>query len=334
MNLSGIDLNLLVALYAVLEERSVTGAAKRVGLTQPAMSHALNRLRGVLKDPILVRAGRRMALSQRAEALIPQVTALVTELDGLFCGAPARFDPAERARTFRVAASDAAQLVIFPALHALITEQAPRAAIRASPFDRADVVRALRNGEIDVAVGDVDPAGLPSEIHGAELLRDPLVVIMPLRHPVGRTHLDIEGYLALDHVAIEAAGRPDVVDQHLARRGQARRVALTVSSPLVAAYVVSTSQLFATLPARAARTFLSALHVEGTEAPPELPEVVTVMLWHHRVNADPAHQWLRGLLADASGRAFLGGRRTREALRESASARATPPGSRSSGSGR
>lgn len=312
MNLASIDVNLVVALDALLRERSVTRAARLVGLSQPAMSHTLMRLREVLDDPLLVRVGRQMTLTKRAEALTGRVTALMQDLETLFGRAPAPFEPAESARVFRVAVSEYAQFLIVPPLYALMALEAPRASLHALPLSHLQVVEALRSGDIDVALGSFLPEALPGDVRCAELIRDRFVGLVYVGHPKARVRTDFETYLSVEHLAVAPrGGQGDAVDELLSRKGLSRRVALTVPSFLLAPYVVASSDLFSTLPERVAMAFSSALPLRRFDPPFELSAPETLMLWHDRTHQEPAHQWLRRVVTDASRHAFIGGRRKR-----------------------
>lgn len=310
MNLSGIDVNLVVALDALLRERSVTRAAKRMGLSQPAMSHTLTRLREVLGDPLLVRVGRQMALTERAEALTGRVAAMVQDLEGLFGMSPAPFEPAESSRAFRLAAPEHVHVLLLPSLHALAAHEAPRVTLHAQLWQEARVVEALRSGEWDVAIGAARP-DLPAEVRRAEILRDRFVGMTRLNHPKARVRADMETYLGLSHLAVAPPGGRDPVDELLARRGLSRRIAMTAPCFLVAPHVVATSDLVATLPERLAGAFAATLPLRAFDPPFELAAPEAAMLWHERVHEDPAHRWLRRVVTEASTRVISGGRRRR-----------------------
>jgi len=312
MNLSAIDVNLVVALDALLRERSVTRAARRVGLSQPAMSHTLTRLREALGDPLLVRVGRQMTLTDRAEAMTGRVTALMQDLESLFGRTPEPFDPAESGRAFRVAASEYVLFVVLPPLHALFAHAAPRASLQALPLGEAPVVEGLRSGEIDLALGTFLPEAVPGDVRSAALIQDRYVGLAHVSHPKAHGRPDLEAYMSAAHLVVSPrAGRGDAVDELLARRGLSRRIAVTVPSFLVAPYVIAISELFATLPERVALAFSSALPLRRFDPPFELAAPEITMLWHDRTHHEPMHQWLRRMVGEASGHAFVGGRRKR-----------------------
>jgi DNA-binding transcriptional LysR family regulator len=313
MTLSSADVNLVVALDALLRERSVTGAAKRMGLSQPAMSHTLTRLRDRLGDPLLVRAGRQMTLTERAEGMIGQVTALMSNLESLFGHMPAPFEATGSARTFQVAACEYAQFVVLPPLHALLSAQAPLTSLKVLPLGAVQVASALRCGEIDIALGAFQPNDAPTDVHTAELTQDRLVGLARIRNLKARGRAELDAYLAASHLVVASRGaRGDAVDELLARRGLSRHVAMTVPSLLAAPYIVATSELLMTLPERVAQAFLSALPLRRFEPPFDMPTPSTLMMWHERTNTEPAHHWLRQLIIDSARHpSIAAGRRKR-----------------------
>jgi DNA-binding transcriptional LysR family regulator len=265
VHLRQMDLNLLVALDALVEEGSVTRAARRVGLTQSAMSRALGRLRAHLGDPLLIRAGARMVLTPRAEGLGPALRGALQELEAIVTRGPT-FDPASTRRTFRVATADYGMAVVVPALLGRLAVLAPRR--RSSP-------------------------GLV----WTRLFTERNVCLVRRNHTsVGRT-LSLEAYCALPHVVVSPEGRGSVVDEALERRGLERRVALRVPSFLVAPLVVADSDMIATTASRVARRFAEALSLRILEPPIPLPEFALALGWHERVREDPAHAWFRRLVA-------------------------------------
>ncbi|WP_433928359.1 LysR family transcriptional regulator [Sorangium cellulosum] len=309
MNLSAIDVNLVIALDALLQERSVTLAARRVGLSQPAMSHALTRLRELFSDPLLIRVGRQMALTSRAEAMTPQVAAIMLDLASLFGGTTPAFDPATSDRAFRIATTEYVQLLLLPQLNAALAQGGPRLAVHLLPLD-ARAVDALRNGEIDLAIGVLPPDGLPSDLRRAALFEDRFAGLARASHPTARGRVDLPTYAALPHVV---ASRPrahgahegahgaheGVADDLIAARGVARREVMVVPNVLLLPHVVTASDLVATVATRLGRAFSSVLPLRTFDLPFELPPIEIAMAWNSRTEHDPARAWLRRLVTDA-----------------------------------
>ncbi|WP_437574664.1 LysR family transcriptional regulator [Sorangium sp. So ce887] len=299
MNLSAIDVNLVIALDALLQERSVTLAARRVGLSQPAMSHALTRLRELFSDPLLVRVGRQMALTSRAEAMTPQVAAIMHDLASLFGGTRPTFDPATSERTFRIATTEYVELLLLPQLNAALAEGGPKLALHLLPLD-ARAVDALRNGEIDLAIGVFPEDTLPSGLRRAALFDDRFAGLARASHPTARGRVDLQSYAALGHVVAPRHGAHDgVADDLIAARGIARREAMAVPHVFLLPHVVTASDLVATVATRLGRAFSSLLPLRTFDLPFELPPIEIAMAWNGRTEDDPARAWLRDVVTAA-----------------------------------
>lgn len=295
--MEGSDLGLLVALDALLQESSVTKAARRVGLSTPAMSHRLERLRVKLEDPLLVRAGRGMVLTPRAEALRPQVRSVVAAADRVMTP-QAPFSPATLTRDFVIRATDYVLLVLGPTLDRIARAEAPQVGLRFmtnTPEDGAD----LRAGHAHLAVGIY--GALEPELKTRTLLSDRFVCVVRRGHPLGRRRLTLSRYVKLGHIQVAPRGRPGgYVDDLLAERGLARRVTRAVPSFAAALRLVQGSDDVLTVSARV----LGALEPEPAlevRAPPlPLEPYALSLLWHPRLDGDPAHRWLRELFVRAA----------------------------------
>jgi len=298
VHISAIDLNLLVALDALLVERSVTRAARRVGLTQPAMSHALGRLRALLDDAILVRSKSGMLPTARARALEEPIRRALREIEEALRAGPV-FDPRTAERTFAIATSDYGELVVLPPLLERLAREAPRIDLRihAVPEDWAT---ALEENVYDLVVipnaGDT-PAGIVRQ----KLFDETFVCVLRKGHPALR-RFDLDTFVALPHVLIAPRGRlGGMVDEALAARGLGRRIALTVPHFLVAPLVIASSDLVLTLAERVARTFASMAPLDVRAPPIAVRGFAMYQAWHERRRGDPAHAWLRNLVAEVSG---------------------------------
>jgi len=288
--LSALDLNLLVVLAALLEERHVTRAASRVGLSQSATSHALSRLRELYRDPLLVRSGRRLDLTPRAVELPPQLTRGLAELGGTLSGARA-FEPLTARRSFSVGMADYVQALLLPPLLRLLTTHAPHVDIAISGFP--NLVERLDDGSTDLAVlvGSELPKGLSSR----KLFTDGFTCMVRKGHPQVRgTRLSMARYLSLSHVLVSPSGQgASYVDTELERRGLTRRIALRVSSFLIAPKVVTESDLVSTGPSRLLRVLAQRYPIRLLAPPLRLPRFDLYLVWHSRLDHDPAHAWLR-----------------------------------------
>jgi DNA-binding transcriptional LysR family regulator len=292
-DLAAVDLNLLVVLDALLETRSVKRAATRMALSPSATSHALARLRDLLGDPVLVRAGRQMALTPRAEAMRPRVRRLLEDAGALLESA-GDADPATLRRSFHIAATDYAEMVVVRAASDRIAGRAPGVDL----FSRAvaaDVVDRLRGGDFELALGVF--FDLPADIERETLLHEDFVCLLRRDHPALRRKLTAERYAALDHVLVAPRGAPHgIVDVYLERLGLRRRIARTISSFEVAPHMIGGTDYVLTLPARVAKRHAAALELAVREPPVELPGFDLEMLWHRRMSEDPGHRWLREVI--------------------------------------
>ncbi|AUX25062.1 LysR family transcriptional regulator [Sorangium cellulosum] len=311
MNLAAIDVNLVIALDALLRERNVTYAARRMGLSQPAMSHALTRLRELFSDPLLVRVGRRMALSPRAEAMIPQVASIMQELSGLFGMETPPFDPATTPRAFRIAAAEYVDLVLLAKLNAALAQGGKNLSLHLLPLD-ARAADAVRSGDVDLAIGAFAADALPSGVSREELFEDRFVGLARASHPKARGRVDLDTYAALEHVTVPRQGAHDgVADDLIAARGVQRRAVMTVSHVLLVPHVVAGSDHVATVATRIGRAFSSMLPLRTFDLPFELPPLQISMLSSTRTHNEPAQAWLRGVVNEAVAHMQDVGRRKR-----------------------
>jgi DNA-binding transcriptional LysR family regulator len=296
-SLAGMDLNLLVVLEALLAERNVTRAARRVGLSQSAASHALGRLRALLGDPLLVRSGRRLDLTPRAVDLLPALERGLAELGSALRGEPP-FDPRTARRSFTVSMADYSQAVLLAPLLARARREAPGFDLSLVAFPNS--LELMDRGTVDAAVLVGDP--VPSGFTRRRLFSDGFVCMMRKGHPaVAGPRLSMRQYLALDHLVVAPAGSPgSMVDDQLERRGLRRRIAVRVSSFLAAPIVVAQTDLINTGPQRLLRPLASRFPIRLLPPPLRLPTFELQLVWHARRDHDPAHRLLRDLITAAS----------------------------------
>jgi DNA-binding transcriptional LysR family regulator len=295
MNLAALDLNLLVALEALLEEASVGRAADRVSLSQPAMSHALKRLRTLLENPLLVRVGARMQLTARAEALRFPVRDALSRIRDLLIGEA--FEPALSARTFHLFVADNASDLLLPPLLKRLQQEAPNVSIRVQP-SRGNMPEPFELARlVDVAI-----ACVPNRFKGfyqQRLFKDRDACAVRRGHPLAARMADPEAFLHVKHVAV--VGREfteDPVDTWLREEGLARYVALTVPHYLQALHVVAQSDLIAVLPERLIRACAGILDVDALAVPLDVGTFDEYLLHPARNHADPGCVWLRNVLME------------------------------------
>lgn len=294
MQLSAMDLNLLVALDALLETGSVKKAAQRLALSASATSHTLARLRDLLDDPLLVRSGQKLVLTPRAERLRPRVRALVEDIAEVLAPEPA-FDPARLQRTFTIAATDHMSGLVMEPLSRTLAQAAPGVNLYLLPVYR-DTMDRLRDGSLDVAMGAF-PSHPPDVLAEAVFL-DRYVCVLRKGHPALRKRLDVRAYAALEHMLIAPQGVPvGRIDHELRALGHERRVARTVPHFHLAPRIVASSDYVVTMSLRVARDAASRFPLEIVDLPFPLPEYPLKQLWHRRHEADPALAWLRAQIA-------------------------------------
>lgn len=300
MNLRNVDLNLLVALDALLTERSVSRAGQRMGLSQPAMSGSLARLRKVLRDPLLVRVGRDLVLTPTAENLITPVREILSRIEQTLQQRP-WFDPATDSRTFSISGSDYATLLLLvPFLRALVVE-APGVTVRILPRS-SDVRQMLHNDQADLVIEPLELLG-STEFPHVPLLRDRwLCAVDAHNRHVPTTGLTFEQYLQLPHLvySIGKDQQLNLADRHLAQMGVRRRIEVTVESFLLVPFLLQGTELVSFILERAAHQ-MPATGIRILEPPLVLPAIHEAMYWHPRHTADPGHRWLRERLQATAG---------------------------------
>lgn len=299
MNLQAIDLNLLLAFEALMDERHVTRAARRVGLSQPAMSNALTRLRRTFDDPLLVRTPSGMTPTPAAQALIEAVRAALSQLRRAIEEKPA-FDPAASSRSFHVLTSDYAEIVLLAKLVGSLREQAGGVSIRVHrpPNVFQPPTRTALSDSFDLAIGFFpDALSLDASVRSEVLFEEDNVCIASANHPSIKSRISIRQYAAARHAAVfyKSEG-PGVIDTILAQKDLTRQLAVLAPHFASVPFIVAESDLIATVPRRLALCFHKALKLQVLPMPFTLPPFRLSMLWHERVDSDPAHRWLRELV--------------------------------------
>lgn len=288
-----LDLNLLVTLDALLSEGSVVGAAQRLNLSAPAMSRQLARIRHLLGDPVLVRAGRGLVPTPRADALRDRLRSLVTEAEALVRGAD-DLDLARLERTFVIRANDGFVGTFGAELASLAAQGAPHVRLRFAHQDKEDV-EALREGRIDADVGVIDVMG--PEIRLQALFHDRFVGVVRPDHPL-IAGITPDRFAAFPHISVSRRGRfSGPIDEALAALGLKRFVAIAVANFSDALAIVRTSDHVAAVPARLTGAARDGLHT--FDLPVKTDALAVSLAWHPRFDADPAHRWLRATLRAA-----------------------------------
>jgi DNA-binding transcriptional LysR family regulator len=296
MNWGAFDLNLLVVFDAVMRERSVKRAAQQVGLSQPAVSHALARLRYMLKDDLLVRTPAGMAPTPRAEQLAGPVRHALGEMQ--LALEPEAFVPAQAERRFAVAVDNCAAIVVAPRLVGAVATAAPGVRLDLRPSGTLNVEDLIDRGELDLAIGPL--AADRERFIARPLFGGAFVAVLRRGHPGARRPLTAEALARLPELEISSSGDDTgFLDRWLGARGLARRVAHRAPY-LSAASLLAETDLVAIMRRQVAEALVANHGLRTVELPCPSPEVVTAMLWHRRLDAHPAHRWLRGVAAGAA----------------------------------
>lgn len=287
-----IDGGLLLTLDALFREKNVTHAADRLGITQPALSARLTRLRAMLEDPLFTPAasGRGMVPTPHALAMQPELARLLDRLND-FANVALAFDPATSTRIFRIAATDNPAAILAPDLIPEIKLRAPSIRLAFVFPDKARISSHLQQGEIDLFIGA--PGDTGSGMMGRTLFDDAFVTAQRRGHPRGKGPLDLDTFCQLEHLLISSVGGnfSGVIDSSLANLGRSRRVAVSIQSYALAPVVLAQSDFLCTLPRRFLQKFTDAL--ELFQPPLTLQNFQLNAFWHERMNNDPAHVWLR-----------------------------------------
>jgi DNA-binding transcriptional LysR family regulator len=298
-HLADIDLALLRSFCVLIAEESVSRAADRIGIGQPAMSHALARLRAVFDDPLLVRSQHRMVPTAKALELHEKVKEILARIDRL--QAPQQFDPLTTPVQFTMTATEFVEYEIFPRLMQRLAVEGPAISILVRPAQPERSLGWLETGEIDFRLGWSEKA--PPALRGRPLFADRLVSIVRHDHPALAEPMTTERYIELPHVRPEIEGRSRserAVDEALAAMHRKLRLSLRVRNYLTVPHVVAQSDLAAIVPSRLARAFAEVLPLTMFETPLKLPTIQYSIYWHDRTQGSPPHRWLRRLIADVA----------------------------------
>jgi DNA-binding transcriptional LysR family regulator len=298
LHLGSLDLNLLVALDALLEERNVTRAAERMGITQSAMSHALARLRTATGDALLVRGTGGMVPTTRAESLGPPIRRALEEVASAL-RSPTTFDPMTAQHRIRIATSDYGELILLPKLAGRLAREAPGIELRVSGAGE-EARETLGSGATDLVIAPVRPNDAGPGVFAKKLFDERFVCVVRKGHPLAAGKLTVARFAAASHALISPRAKEgSFVDDALARLGLQRRVSVAVPHFLVAPHIVASSDLILTLAARVADMLAKPLGLVVLAPPPELKlEGFTMSaLWHERTQGEPVQRWLRDLLA-------------------------------------
>lgn len=292
------DLNLLPVFVALMEERSVTRAASRLGITQPALSNSLNRLRDMLRDPLFIRERYGIKPTQLAEDIAPAIEAALAQLDEIVVHQQ-DFDPADAEHQFLIAPNSYAELVLMPALVARLREQAPGIRLRMIPFGNDLAETGVMSGTTAMVLGRiVDP---PDNLVVQHLMDDGLACVVRHGHPDVGDNLSRDEYESLKHVNVLPPGRIRAgLFEALGKQNLKREVAVSVTHFLAVPEMIAVTDYCATLPILICRGLERDPRLKVLPAPVDLGTFPVELAWHVRYRHDPAHKWLRSTLIETA----------------------------------
>jgi DNA-binding transcriptional LysR family regulator len=290
-----LDLNLLVTFEALLAERNVSRAAVRLGLSQPAVSNQLARLRDVFGDRLFVPAHRGIVATARALELQAPLRLALDEVRSVVMSGRS-FDPVQAELTVKVAASDYVQSAVVTPFAIALRARAPGIRIAALPIDGRALARQAEEGDVDLAI--MTPSTAPEKLRRRHLLDETYACIARRGHPRVAGRLDLKTFLALEHIIVSprGAGFRGPADESLAALGQQRRVVLSVSSFLVVPQIVAASDLIALVPSRVASDSDRGLQI--LKPPVAVEGFPLALVWHERTHDHAAHRWIRDALVE------------------------------------
>ncbi len=306
MNLARVDLNLLKNLDALLREQSVTRAAEQLGITQPAMSNSLKRLRSLFDDPLLIRTAGGMAATEKGRQLAPKVRKLLAQTETLFVG-DGQFQPSHSQRVFRIMTSDYAEATLVPHIVRRLRAEAPGVVldfITPSDVDYAD----MEQGRVDLAVNRFNE--IPASFHEITLWRDSFSCLLNRDNPIA-ANFTLDTYLEAQHIWVSKTGfgigfgmNPQKlgglgwIDRALQQQNKARNISIFTRHYQMPALLAMNNDLVATLPTRVAQMQAQNPQLAIKTPPFEIPEFELKMAWSPLLHHSSAHQWLRQLIQE------------------------------------
>jgi DNA-binding transcriptional LysR family regulator len=286
-----VDLNLLVVFDAIYRSRNLTAAGKVLALNQPAMSHALGRLRSTFNDPLFVRLPRGLQPTPKAEEIAPSVMEGLAIIRGSLDGKT--FEPERSTRTFNIAQGDIAEAVHLPRLMSAVSRAAPNVRVHTFDVPGPRLRDALGDGEVDVAAGDYD---LGAGCREALLYEAEYVCVVRADHPTIGARLTLKQFQNLRHIFVNprtATQHGSAVERVLTRRDVAAKIAVEVSHFNGVAALVTSSDMIATIPSRFARALARYTNIKVLSAPVSFPTLRVWLYWHERFHREAGNVWLR-----------------------------------------
>ena len=294
VNISELDLNLLLGFEALLIERSVSGAARRVHLSQPAMSNLLSRLRKTFGDPLFQKAGRRMAPTERARQLAPPIGIALNVIRKAIDDKPS-FDPSTADVRYSIATTDFAESIILPNLLRAMKSHAPHLTLQIKRLKGIFDLPVAELDDCDFALGFF-PLPLPpgAGLAGTALWQERFVGIISKRHPLARKKIGLRQFLSAPHIRVDyGEERPGLLGDAIEKIGRRRKVGLIVPHLVTVPFLVARSEMLGIVPLRLAQSLAPTLGLRIFELPLALPPLTMSLMWHHRHQHEAAHRWFR-----------------------------------------
>ena len=291
---SKIDLNLFFVLKTVFEEGSLTAAAAKLHLTQPAVSHALSRLRQKLSDPLFIRYGRKMVPSAFCQKIMPQVVNAVSSLESTLSDDRV-FDVRQHQREIKLGFRDILESIFFPPLMNDLMSNTPNITIKSRQISRVDMERALAQQELDIVIDMLTPTS--NDINSSLICNEHFSLICRQGHPILKD-LSLENYVKESHVLVAFKdSKVDFIDMALAQHGVARKIALQCEHYFAATSVIAQCDMLLTMPNAYANLLKQQMPVCVTKLPFEVPVMPVHMYWHQQAEQDPLNSWMRDKLS-------------------------------------
>ncbi len=296
MNIRNVDLNLLVVLNELIELQNTIKVAAKLNLSQPAVSHALKRLRETFNDPLLVRASRGLTPTRKALELKDPVSAFLKNVEQLFNNAENKFDPQKAKITFRIATTDYMEQVLLPKLITAIENDAPGCTLITRPTLGALPKAELEDGALDLAIAGFY-TDLPDNFYFQNLFQDDFVCVARQNHPLFKGKLSLEKYSKAKHILISPQGDMQAKSKAILKKnGLTQNFLAGVSSFTSPGWIPPQTDLILTCPRKLATAYQKFLPVKIQETPFNIGKISLIQVWHARHHADPAHVWLRNLI--------------------------------------
>lgn len=300
MNLRMIDLNLLVVLDIILDEKHIGRAGQRLGLSASATSHALERLRKILDDPLLIRTSTGMEPTPRALHISSPLRQALDDIQTTLI--PQKFDPLTADMEFTIAVESYETIIIMPHLLDMIRERAPHIQLKIISTSITDILMSIDQGPADVAIGRF--SDLPSRFMASRLMNDNFVCVMRAGHPLAERPMTLESYVSLSHLLIGVSDtKKDAVDIALADQNLSRRLTLQVPNAFAAIMAIEQTDLIATLTKGAAQILCTHSNLCLKPLPFKVPPLEFRLIWNQRFNQSSSHRWLRKQLSQLGERA-------------------------------